>query len=280
MSAQRIANTTTLPPEGEDDRILMLLAGEALGDLSPEEQTELDALAEGLSSADRACMELSAGALASCSGFEEPPAHLSERLLADARDTPLGGPAAFTEAKPEAASNLASSHTAAPNLLSFGGWLAAAACLLVAFVVATVRTPEPLAVNATADIRYANFLQQSPADMVEYEWAGVAQPGAGGKVVWSDEAQEGYMVFQGLAANDPSVEQYQLWIFDGGRSEPQPVDGGVFDIKNADGETVVAIDPKILVREGAWFAVTVEQPGGVVVSDQSNIPVVANMPSS
>ena len=76
----------------------------------------------------------------------------------------------------------------------------------------------------------------------------------------------GYMQFSGLQSNDPRVEQYQLWIFDGTRDDAHPVDGGVFDI-NQNGEVIVPIHAKLPVAHPTAFAVTLEKPGGVVVSD-------------
>ena len=41
------------------------------------------------------------------------------------------------------------------------------------------------------------------------------------------------------------------------------------------GEVVVRIDPKLHVSEAALFAVTIERPGGVVVSKRERIVVTA-----
>ncbi|MEO0662868.1 MAG: hypothetical protein AAFZ87_15130, partial [Planctomycetota bacterium] len=80
----------------------------------------------------------------------------------------------------------------------------------------------------------------------------------------------------GLGVNDPEVAQYQLWIFRGQdpAAEPHPVDGGVFDV-TTDGGVVVPIDAKIAVGSAGLFAVTVEEPGGVVVSERESIVAVA-----
>ena len=84
------------------------------------------------------------------------------------------------------------------------------------------------------------------------------------------------MRFSGLQANAPTDFQYQLWIFDAERDERFPVDGGVFDIPVGQDEVVVPIDARLPVGEATLFAVTVEAPGGVVVSDRSRIAVVAS----
>lgn len=101
-----------------------------------------------------------------------------------------------------------------------------------------------------------------------------------GGVAWDDELNEGFMQIAGLAANDPSVEQYQLWIFrtDDPGTEPHPVDGGVFDVTSS-GEVIVPIDAKLNVGHAGIFAVTVEKPGGVVVSDRSGLMILAKSAS-
>lgn len=103
--------------------------------------------------------------------------------------------------------------------------------------------------------------------------------GVEGDVVWSDAEQAGFMRFQGLEPNDAESLQYQLWIFDPTRPdwEEHPIDGGVFDV-NSDGEVLVTIQPKIPVGQAALFAVTVEDPGGVVVSKRERLLVTAAVP--
>ncbi|MCX7431394.1 MAG: anti-sigma factor [Planctomycetia bacterium] len=102
--------------------------------------------------------------------------------------------------------------------------------------------------------------------------------GALGDVVWSSARQQGYMRFRGLAANDPTMAQYQLWIFDAERDEAYPVDGGVFDVPAAGGDVVVRIDPRLRVSRATAFAITVEKPGGVVVSSRKRLPLLAAVP--
>jgi hypothetical protein len=108
--------------------------------------------------------------------------------------------------------------------------------------------------------------------------SGLESVGALGDVVWSSARQQGYMRFRGLAANDPTVAQYQLWIFDAERDEAYPVDGGVFDVPAAGGDVVVGIDPRLRVSRATAFAITVEKPGGVVVSSRKRLPLLAAVP--
>lgn len=121
-----------------------------------------------------------------------------------------------------------------------------------------------LTVPDTVQIAWQPFdLPDSPAE----------QQGVRGDVVWSDELQEGYIRFEGLAVNDPSTEQYQVWVIDE-RGLEQKVSGGVFNA-SADGEVIVPITPGIDVGRVALFAITVENPGGTWVPDLSRRVVVA-----
>jgi len=116
-------------------------------------------------------------------------------------------------------------------------------------------------------------------DAFRLKWLPSSDPAAlvaTGDVVWSNERQEGYLTFRKLAANDPTVQQYQLWIIDGQRDPAQPVDGGVFDVQATDDEVIVRIDAKLQVFDPQAFAVTIEKPGGVVVSDRARLPLLAS----
>ena len=99
--------------------------------------------------------------------------------------------------------------------------------------------------------------------------------GVTGDVVWDPDTQRGYMRFVGLRKNDPSFEQYQLWIIDASRDERFPIDGGVFDSPGGDDEFIVPIRTQLPVRTPILFGVTLERPGGVVVSDRSRLVVIA-----
>jgi hypothetical protein len=161
-------------------------------------------------------------------------------------------------------------------------WLAAAACLLVAGGAvwwAYTQKPEPATVPtvATSPATDRAALLASATDIAKITWTITQDPtsrSATGDVVWSPSAQRGYMRFVGLTPNDPTQFQYQLWIFDKTRDQAFPVDGGVFDV-NSNGEVVVAINPKLHVNDLGMFAVTVEKPGGVVVSKRERIVVTA-----
>lgn len=119
----------------------------------------------------------------------------------------------------------------------------------------------------------------SASDIVRSKWESTALEQKQGKelgeVIWSSAAQQGFMTIRGLPINDATKEQYQLWIIDPSRDE-KPVDGGVFDIAS-DVESIVPIQAKLRVDKPTVFAITVEKPGGVVVSDQKRMPLLAKI---
>lgn len=144
----------------------------------------------------------------------------------------------------------------------------AATGLIASFVVRKPSTSrKPLRVQRLE-------LMQDAPDHVQVAW-NPTNPATrySGDVVWSNARQTGYMTFNGLPINDPTVEQYQLWIIDS--TQEHPIDGGVFDITSP--KLTVKIDPKLNVRNPTTFAITIEKPGGVVVSDQSRLPLSAEL---
>lgn len=95
-----------------------------------------------------------------------------------------------------------------------------------------------------------------------------------GDVVWSDELQEGYMTLTNLPVNNPGKKQYQLWIVDPTRDD-KPVDGGVFDIPEGAETAIIKIKNPLVVSDPKAFVITLEQPGGVVVSKQEEVVAIA-----
>lgn len=133
-----------------------------------------------------------------------------------------------------------------------------------------VRTP-------SVEQRFNDFIADEEADLVRVSWTPTDENSQTvGEVLWRDTVQEGYMVFAGLRPNDPLQSQYQLWIFDSKTGDEHPIDGGVFDIATGE-ETIVPIDAKIQVSGPVMFAITEEQPGGVVVSSRDRLPLIAKV---
>ena len=191
---------------------------------------------------------------------------------------------------------------------AIAGWVAAAACLLLAIGAFARRTPPA----PVADIPFdppptatpSSVTPQPPAPTATQlaaltpgelrdkllaaegssraDWTPTKDPlgkSATGEVVWNKDQQKGVMRFRGLAKNDPSHAQYQLWIFDKTRDEKYPVDGGVFDVDSETGDVVVPIHATLPVTAPVLFAVTLERPGGVVVSKRDRLVVTAKFPA-
>ena len=181
-----------------------------------------------------------------------------------------------------------------PGVASGIGW-AAAAALLVMWGLTTLdarsneRELEQLQGQLAQLAEQARLPEPSERwdalrdepDSVYLDWSALEDPllqdaEVSGGVVWNTDMQEGYMRFVGLPANDSSKNQYQLWIFDRRLPDATPVDGGVFDVASADGSVLVPIDPKLRVADAWRFAVTLEPPGGVVVSDREHLLLLAD----
>lgn len=297
------------PQEDVTKRVEDLLLDRAMWGLDPAECAELDLLFAEQGEQARAAhdpvdtvaaLQVAMG-LSSEAIQESIPDDLTERLLADglaavesrtsstvtsSTVTPSmvveSAPAPRvlpTTVEPPSASTPPTSRTAT----SPAWWLAAAAVLL-AFgfwngLLPTRSVPKS-GTDGSLDTLVAS-LDQDPGSLT-LPWSVTEDPiaqGAEGRVVWNTERQEGYMSFRGATPNDPSERQFQLWIFDEARPAETPVDGGVFDIGRAESsgdEWIVPIRSALRVDKPTLFAVTAEQPGGVVVSEREHIVLVAS----
>lgn len=243
-----------------DGRLAELLADRAVWGLSGEEAAEV--AAAGL--AGEASFDLAAAALHMAFAAGEPAAEMPPALRAR-----IEADAAARFAGPVLAS-LAPSRTARAPWLPW----AVAACAVFASVAAWWPRGAPLASPATDP---AAMRQQAlAAGAGVWAWADFKHPvtqedpevrGVRGDVVWNERDQRGFMRIAGLPKNDPKTERYQLWIIDE-RGLQQRVNGGVFDIAGS-GEVVLPFKPDLPIRNAAIFAVTIEKPEGVVVSDMS-----------
>lgn len=164
------------------------------------------------------------------------------------------------------------------------GWLAAAACLAIAASAWWPRGEPGGGSPATlsGEQRMATLVGTAE-DLTRWDWNAwdEAYGDVKGEVVWSEAAQEGYLLLTGMPVNDPSAEQYQLWVIESSRGTPlevPPVDGGVFNVTES-GRIVIPVRCAIRARGVVAFAITREQPGGVVVSDRSRKTVIAQAPA-
>ncbi len=266
------------------DRLYDLLATRAVQGLSTAEAAELDALMRQHPEVDPGLFDLAAAG-----AFMEPrarasteqvamPAALVDRIVRSAA-AELASNASATPAAPASPDHdslrlpSASAQSTRSAVLP---WLAAAAGLALAAVSWWPRL-FPVPAPTAAQQRQTLLTQASDAKTVA--WAPQADPtakGMTGDVVWSDSLNRGYIRFTGLAANDPKTNQYQLWIFDAkGANADYPVDGGVFDVPAGVSEAIIPINAKIHVGQAAVFAVTVERPGGVVVTTKERLVALA-----
>lgn len=274
------------------DRVLELLADQSTGPLASQDQAELDTLMAGLDDAQRAAalierdrlQNAAAEALAVMMSVDRPrqvtPA-LRDRLLAS-------GLAELGQSEAPRATPIAPPRTA--GLFGVFGWLAAAAALVLAWSIYQGRSPAERQGPVPQQSVFAQRLNLlARQGTVTASWTPVAAKDVQGDVAWNAELQEGFLRLKGLAANDPAKFQYQLWIFDKGRIEPQhnndvlkqnPVDGGVFDVSEAQkdpatGDYIVPIHAALKVFDAAAFAITSERPGGVVVTTRETIQALA-----
>ncbi|MEM7310093.1 MAG: anti-sigma factor [Planctomycetota bacterium] len=258
-------------------RLLDLLADRATFDLDPAEAQELERLLGEHPDVDGGELDHAASVLqilAAGTEREALPSGLRETLAASASGGARPAPRTAAPAAPAPApAPVPRPEPAQGSLLGspWLGWLAAAAALLV-IVLNRGGGDAP-----TPEVAREALLARA-TDLVQIDWTRTEDANAGevsGEVVWSDREQEGYMLFRDLPVNDPGVNQYQLWIIDGERAEPQPIDGGVFDSPSGASTLVVPIDAKLSVGRAATFLVTLERPGGVVVSEAEHVLTTA-----
>lgn len=185
------------------------------------------------------------------------------------------------------------SRSAFRTIAHWTGWLAAAA--LGIMVLRESPTPSPTADRVVADsarlasapetgspeqLRLLRATLLADAGSVQLPWTPTEDATArtvSGEVLWSPRLQQGVMRIVGLTPNDRRRWSYQLWIFDKTRDQKYPVDGGVFDIAPGQTDLLVPIRARLPVGEAVLFAVTVEQPGGVVVSSRERIAMTAKL---
>lgn len=269
--------------ENLEERLLDLLCKQATEGLTPEETKEMNQLqiSHGVA-VDLQSLEMTAAAI-SLSGVrpdDKLPDHLKGAILARADEF-------FASKNAEPKIQFAVTDVPARSTSSMWGllgWLAAAAaCIALAVNIwvsrsrtidqADLKTPTPTPEQLSPSQQRDRFMAAA-SDMVKAEWSAgkITEIKPAGDVVWSDAKQTGYLRVTGLPKNDPNKQTYQLWIVAGNQDAKTPVDGGTFDI-NLDGEVVIPIDAKVKTLDPKAFAITIEKPGGVVVSTKPHAAV-------
>jgi anti-sigma-K factor RskA len=290
--------------EQKQEKMFDLLTTKATYGLSNEELRELKELEEIFPEwKDDESFELAAVAinLANIDVEEKMPAHLQSKILTSAEkffkaekpEEEVQEVRSFERQTENSSPSTVDGLSLTPRIPFWQklGWgVAAFACIALAVNLyltrlnpqtelanktETIQTPTP----QLTDAQKREQLLASTKDTIKAEVAEAApgkMPEIKGDIVWNNTEQKGYMRFRGLPVNDPTKQQYQLWIFDENQDEKYPIDGGVFDV-NKDGEVIIPIDAKINVKNPKLFAVTKEKPGGVVVSDRTGIIAVAKV---
>lgn len=289
------------PQDQVDEATVDLLVKQVTEGLSPAEQRALDALQGDVARAYSRDMERAAAAiaLAGSANADPLPATLAERLARQAEEHfKVVDIAAARSAATRSVATRSAATPKAPAGSGAYGWLAAAACLVLA-IFAWNRSPQPAAPTAqvtvppvvapiakavvappnvvpptAAEERAALLAKSGTLKIALGATKDPAAAGVTGDVVWDPATQRGYLHFSGLAPNDPAKHQYQLWIFDGARDQRYPVDGGVFDVPANQSDVVIPIRAALMVHKPAAFAVTIEKPGGTVVSGREHVVVL------
>lgn len=291
----------------QNQRLVELLVQRAVDGLNSSERAELKQLLAEDNYVDAGRFEYTAAALLLAGDVEpiaeEMPDDLRDRLMAQAETfeasmPPQARQSSRQSSSPRVISIAGRSRTAtatpavtqapkpktAAKVSSFpskAGWFAAAASVLIAVAgwwprLQTGEQPNETPIATTLQQEREQLLAQQ--GILQRTWQTTQDPAASGvtgDVVWDPQSQNGFVRFRGLQANNSNELQYQLWIFDGTRDDRFPIDGGVFDIPEGQSEVIIPITAKLEVRDPAMFAVTIEKPGGSVVSSRDRIVVVA-----
>jgi hypothetical protein len=269
----------------DNERLADLLVQQATEGLSEADLAEIVDLLAAYPDANPQAIEATAAAVMLAGNWQiEPmPGSLRARLDAVAEGFTAASAPVPTSAPPVSIAAARAARKASPS--SGIAWFAAAASIVIAIAAWVPRLSDQAAQpdlvsqaspdTATIGEQRQQLLAAGQSLQTPWSTPDPAIAAVQGDVVLDSATQTGYMRFSGLPVNDPTTEQYQLWIFDETRDERYPVDGGTFNIPAGTGEVVVPILAKLPIRSPKLFAVTVERPGGVVVSSRERIVAVA-----
>jgi hypothetical protein len=155
----------------------------------------------------------------------------------------------------------------------WGGWVAAAACLVIVAAQAIAQRGAPGAPSAaTAPEATTTQAPLAPGG----DPAGRA---ATGELSWSDEAQRGTLRARGLAPSAQG-EEYEAWVVDRSREGGLAVPVGHFAVSQAAATIRVELAAPVQTGPGARFVVTVEPAGGVMSSPRSRVALEGALRSS
>lgn len=283
------------------ERMLELLADQAVFGLDKDELMEVERLGKQFPDWENdVTLELAAAAigLSSLEVKDELPARLRTKIFATADnyfqtdETPSKvlnyTPRAAQTVNSAGINNVVETKTKISPWQWLGWAFAAAACVALAMMVLTKpenKTPEIAKTPTTLptpqpELSLEQKREQLLASGIDTVKIPLTNPKNEqeivGDMVWSNAEQKGYAHFTNLPVNDAAQETYQLWIVDETRDAKTPLSGGVFNVSK-NGEVIVPVSAQLEVRKPKMIAVTVEKPGGVVVSKQEKVVALAKI---
>lgn len=282
--------------ELEQEKMLDLLILKATGEITKEELEQLTKLEEMFPEfKDDITFELTAAAISMVDlpDEEQMPAHLQAKILADADRFYASGEAQVKTLKDSGETEeFQKTFEFEPkkSIWQSLGWVVAAlACVVLAVNLwISYRRPTEVVNNPPQQITptptpgimdQRQQLMISMPDVAQQNWSDFdpKKPlNVQGDVVWSNQAQKGFVRFKNLPVNDKTKETYQIWVFD--ETQKNPVSAGVFDA-NENGEIIIPMDAAIKITKPTMVGITAEKPGGVMVSGLEKVMAVAKFAS-
>lgn len=282
--------------ELEQEKMLDLLILKATGEITKEELEQLTKLeATYPEFKDDISFELAAAAVSMIDlpTDEQMPAHLQSKILADAERFFVSDEVNTQTLKDSGETEeFQKTFDFAPkrSIWQSLGWLVAAlACVALAVNLwISYRRPTEVVNNPPPQItptptpgmsEQRQQLIASMKDVAQKDWSDFdpKKPlNVQGDVVWSNQAQKGFVRFKNLPVNDKAKETYQIWVFDD--AQKNPVSAGVFDA-NENGEIIIPMDAAIKIQKPTMVGITAEKPGGVMVSGLQKVMAVAKFAS-
>jgi hypothetical protein len=251
-------------PANQSEQVTELLADQALGWLTFEEEQELQTLGGPAYEEDGLSLMMTCSvlevSLLKPSDIQGMPVAMRRRLEASG--------AAWAVTMTQGPVLRVPGWRGRRSIAVVTPWLAAAACLTLAVFAWRAKAGNDLVARATRD---PNRVELTLAAWQDPSLAAPeGQQPCLGHLCWSQDGQCGFLTLERLPAND-CKHQYQVWILDehGG----QRISAGIFDCK---GECVVPIQPGIPIHEAKEFAITMEEPGGTWNSDMSHKVAIAH----
>lgn len=282
----------------QKERLLELLADQTVFGLEENELMEIERLKKQFPDWDKdVSLELAAAAigLANLEVKEELPANLRTKIFATADDyfEKSEEPSNVVKFTPRVAAPTAESVRTIVETKTKGspwqwlGWaFAAAACIALAVILTRPNKPPEIVQTPVMmptpppELSIEQKREQLLAKGIDTVKIPLTNPKNEeeivGDMVWSNAEQKGYAHFTNLPVNDAAQETYQVWIVDEARDAKTPLSGGVFNVGKS-GEIVVPVNAQLEVKKPKMIAVTVEKPGGVVVSKLEKVVALAKI---